>query len=396
MCTDVTRVRGDQRESKCERGARKRRADTRFEVTRVGRADCQCLRGDFRLLPLGGIAVSRHHAVHGLTWRTGYPWLFTLLSLFSFCIVVGFFAALVARYDSVLFGWFGVVIGIAFLFGGTLAISFLARAGNIHSDANGVADPFVTKLLASIPNIGIFLISIALLNLVLGYAIQLMYMGGTKGATQLKFATETHKKGAKPSLIPKCWEMSRCRPGVRETCPNYLDLHTCWKRRSGCFCDRDLANYLVGSVDRKEVQEVIDVQLNAVKSKKATAIRSHLEEAGRRPWRQQKVLCHACPLYVEHQEYKYKYWHWVSFPVTALIIVLGFDLFHAAYMAAVYGLNDVMQKLIKMGGLPDNFIPSTTGLADSPFQFVLLGVLGVLLASYVVALTDMIFLKWKL
>ncbi len=221
-------------------------------------------------------------------------------------------------------------------------------------------------------------------------------MGGTQGGQQIKFATESRKKGARPSLIPKCWEMSRCRPGVRETCPNYIDLHTCWKRRSGCFCDRDLANYLVGAVDRKEVQEIIDMQNTAAKTKRASAIRSHLQEAGRRPWRQQKVLCHACPLYVEHQEYKYKYWHWISFPVTLAIAGLSYNLFHIGYVMAVDGLNAVMEKLVAIGGLPQNFVPSTTGLADSPFQFLLLFVLAVLLASYIVAITDMIFLKWKL
>ena len=180
-----------------------------------------------------------------------FPWLLNILSIFTFCVVVGFIAAVVARYDSLVFGWFGVVLGVAALIGGPLLISVIANAGGVHADSNGTMSPFVSNLLVSIPNIGVFLIAISLLNLVLGYAIQFILLGGEKGAQQIKFANEPRKKGAyKPGAFPKCWEMSRCRPGVRETCPNFIDKKTCWKRRSGCFCDRDLANYLVGAVDR--------------------------------------------------------------------------------------------------------------------------------------------------
>lgn len=326
--------------------------------------------------------------------KTNLPWLPTLLSVFSFCLVAGFLAVLIARYDSVKFGWVGVVVGLAFLFGGPLAIAVIARAGGIRSDA---ANPFVTNLLGSISTLGVVLITIAVLNLVLGYAIQLMYMEGAQGAKQLKFANQPRTKGTKPSMVPKCWEMSRCRPGVRESCPNFVDKHNCWKRRSGCFCDRDLANYLVGAVDRGEAAEVIEMQtVTATATQKATAIRSHMQDTGRRSWRQQSILCHACPLYLEHQEYKYKYWHWVSFPATLVLLVICYPIFHICYAAVLTFLNDVLLKLVKMGGLSDNFVPTTAGLADNGFEYVVLAVLGILVASYVMALTDTFFLKWKL
>ena len=116
--------------------------------------------------------------------------------------------------------------------------------------------------------------------------------------------------------------------------------------------------------------------------------------AGRRV--QQKVLCHACPLFVEHQEYKYKYWHWVSLPLTGIIVLMCLNLFQQGYILAANFLDVIITKIVTIGGLPANFTHSTSGLADSPFQYLLLGVLAILLASYIVALTDMIFLKWKL
>lgn len=325
--------------------------------------------------------------------RTQFTWLPTVLNVCCICMVVGFLAATIARYDSVFWGWLGILFGVAFLFGGPIALAWLAHVGNIQS-----GDDLVTKTGGAFPQIGIFLLTISLFNLVVGYAIKFMYYSPERGAKQFKFADQTRRQPSqqRPGAFPKCWQMSRCRPGVRETCPNFLERQTCWKRRSGCFCDRDLANFLVGSVDRKEVQEVIDMQVQTAKSAKASEIRTHLKTSAKRPWRMQKQLCHECPLYLEHQEYKYKYWHWVSFPATVLIAIAAYEPFHEAYKWSVDILFDFMQKLVKMGGLPDNFVPSANGLADSPFQYLLLVVLSVLLASYVVAFTDTVFLKWKL
>lgn len=325
--------------------------------------------------------------------RFNYGWMFSLLSVFSFCITVGFLSALIARYDSVIFAWFGVILGIAFMFGGTLAISWLAAQGGMKPTDTA---PFVQKMLQSIPNIGGFLIAISMVSLTVGYGIKFMQYRAEHGAKTFKYVDTSRKDKYKPGLIPKCWQMSRCRPGVRETCPNFLEHATCWKRRSGCFCDRELANFLVGAVDRKDAQEVIDMQVSAAKSPKSSELREHMKNAARRPWKQQKLLCHECPLYVEHQEYKYKYWHWVSLPITFVIVAASYAYYHIAYVFAAGFLDELMKKLIAIGGLPDNFTPSVEGLADSPFEYLLLAVLAILLGSYVVGFIDTVILKWKL
>lgn len=323
-----------------------------------------------------------------------YPWMTNALGIFTFCVTVGYLALLISRYDSVFYGWLGAILGTGFIFGGPLAIAWLAAQGGVKSTDTA---SILTKLMTDIPNVGGFLIAISLMNLVFGYCVKFFYDRSSQGAKHFQFADAKPRKGThKPGPIPKCWQMSRCRPGVRETCPNFLEHATCWKRRSGCFCDRELANYLVGAVDRKEVQEVIDMQVTAGKTAKSGEIRGHLKNTPRRPWNQQKILCHQCPLFIEHQEYKYKYWHWISFPITIGIVAACYSYFEMGYKALVDFVYVFMQQVVRLGGLPDSFKPDSTGLLDSPFQYLLLGVLAVLLMSYVVGLIDTVFLKWKL
>jgi len=199
-------------------------------------------------------------------------------------------------------------------------------------------------------------------------------------------------------VFPMCWQMSRCRPGVRDHCPNFTDRVTCWRRRSGCFCDRNLANFLVSASDRKDVSEVDEMARNVASIDKAgkSAIRGHMQNSARRPWGQQRRLCHECPLYLEHQEYKYRSWHWVSFPLTAGIIALLYPYFTIGYKHAADMLDQFAIKLADLGKLPANFDPSASSLKDSPFEYVLLFMLALLLASYIVSLVDKMFLDWKL
>ncbi len=318
-----------------------------------------------------------------------------VISLFVFFSVMGGAALLAGRYKTFIPGWLGAFLGAGFLFGGNIVLSILADRGGIKS-----GDPYLKLLYEAMPNVGVSLLALSIVRLAIGFGIKFLTERGVRATNKFRYMDTTAITSEKPGYIPQCWQMSRCRPGVRMSCPNYLERVTCWKRRSGCFCDRNLANYLVSASDRGSVSEVDDMQRNIAAVSKGQAgqgaIMGHMKNATRRPWKEQKKLCHACPLYCEHQEYKYRSLHWLSFPITIVLIVVIYPLFHVGYDMGAGKLDNFMQYLMSMKKLPENFKPDASTLVGSPFEYVLLAMVGLWLASYVVAFIDRVFLEWKL
>jgi hypothetical protein len=313
--------------------------------------------------------------------KTDGSWISPALGAFAFFTNIGFA------------GWVGILIGAALLFGGRVAVTFLAAQGNVDGQ-----DPFLNQLYDYVPNVGMVVLAISIVRLMVGFALVFIYEQTRSGSKKYKYATSSANE--KPGAFPKCWQMSRCRPGVRESCPNFTDRLTCWRRRSGCFCDRNLANYLVSVSDRKDVGEIDGVARAAINMDRSAgkgAIRGYMMGAAKRPWLQQRRLCHECPLFLEHQEYKYRYWHWISFPITGGVVAVMYHLgFHEAYNWIADKLDMFMEKLVEMGKLPSNFDPSASNLKDSPFEYVLLFMVSLIIASYIVALIDKMFLDWKM
>jgi hypothetical protein len=207
------------------------------------------------------------------------------------------------------------------------------------------------------------------------------------------------KDATKRSFIPLCWQMSRCRPAVRLTCPNYIDRMTCWKRRSGCFCDRELANYLMANVDSgSDAQEVIDMEVDANKAgiKSEGSMRYYVDKSTRRPWKVQKRLCYACPLFTEHQEYKYKNLHWISLPITVGLAVALFQFFDIGYKWTTLAMANEMNNLAKHGLSEVFSADSNNSLANSSFEYVVYCVLALLLLSFVIQFVEKFFLEWKM
>ncbi|MHB9133048.1 MAG: hypothetical protein ACYDBB_18425 [Armatimonadota bacterium] len=324
--------------------------------------------------------------------KTNFDWLFNLLAWFSFAFGVGFIALLIARHEAAVPGWVGAGIGLLLYFGFSFLLPILASKGGVKTD-----DKFYESLMSATQNMGQFLLIISILQLVIKYTLQVLYQRNQTQTRSFKYLDSSNKDTQKPSMVPRCWQMSRCRPAVRQTCPNYIDRVNCWKRRSGCFCDKELANYLVNSVDHSGASEVIEFQ-SAAGPKGLVDIRARMKNAKIRPWKLQKALCFNCPVFIEHQEYKYKHLGWTAFPVTIGIVVALFSLFDTAYKAGARSLENFLVSFVQNHGafLPENFHVSATGLEDSMFEYVLLGVLSLLLAGYVIAFSETVFMKWKL
>jgi len=333
-------------------------------------------------LIVGGVALV---IVLGLITlnKIEFGWLPNVLAAVSFFLLLGFTALFFKCYASLAPGWTALVLGAALHLGGPFLIGILAKVGSLTATAG-----FVDTASKSLKDVGFFLIVLAVLRLLMGF-----YTYATSqhhvAKKQFQYLDLSKEDAAKISFIPKCWQMSRCRPAVRMSCPNYIDRRTCWGRRSGCFCDRDLANYLLQSVDTGETTEVTEVSQAAV-SRSAPPARG-----AKRPWKLQKSLCYNCPLFIEHQEYKFKHLRWISFPITLAIGAALYFPYHEGFVWFAAWLEGATQKLIALGNLPENFNPSATSLG-SGFE-IFLGVILLLLAcSWVMEFTERMFLKWNL
>ncbi|MHB9022835.1 MAG: hypothetical protein ACYC7E_01485 [Armatimonadota bacterium] len=319
-----------------------------------------------------------------------FPWLQNVINLLGLTTALGFLTFLAAGYESYFPGAIGAIIGAVFKFGSPFLFMLLNDKKIVASN-----NPVMELAGGTLPSLGFFVLALSIAALVSVFVIKFVSEHRVKHTRRYKFIDTSNKDTTKRSLIPRCWQMSRCRPAVRMTCPNYLDRHTCWKRRSGCFCDRELANYLVGSVDRKEAQEVVDMQV-AAGSQKSADIRGHLASATKRPWKLQRTLCYSCPLFIEHQEYKYKHLGWTSIPLSVGIIAALYTPYHIGYQFLAAHIDSMVDKMIALGKLPENF-NNASRLTEVPFfEYFLLAVLGLLLTSYVISFAEKIFLKWQL
>lgn len=319
--------------------------------------------------------------------KADYQWVATVFTVFKACSIVGLLALLVAEIPAAIPGWIGAGAGIL-LYCSPLLFRLLANLIELDPDTAAFK-----SLVAVCISLGITALSVCATYLAGIYAVYL-YKEFTQDKTRkLKYINpEESTKTEKPSLIPTCWQMSRCRPSVRNFCPNYLDRKTCWKKRGGCFCDRGLANYLIQNVGKGEAQEVIDIQrdANAVAAAK-TSKSPYQSNKARRPWRDQKHLCHNCPLFMEHQEYKYKRFSWLSLPICAIITVSAYHYFDMGYQ---WMATQITQWLVDTLHLPG--LNTENSLVNSPFEYVLLGIFALLLLSYVIEFMDRIFLEWRL
>lgn len=309
--------------------------------------------------------------------KTDFPWLLNVNGALMFFAILGLLAMFFAEYRSVVAGWSALVGGLFFYHAPFLILLLISFVNGNHKANIVVQLMFYCKLA------GIIAVFLSLFSLLFAYVLLFMHREKTRRESKMQFAVDAKSHVEKPSLIPKCWQMSRCRPVVRYSCPNYIDKKTCWKRRSGCFCDKELANYLINHSAKGEADEMIVMQQASSNRPTTNGLR--------RSWREQKKLCYSCPLFLEHQEYKYRRFSSMSIILTIVITGALYPLYHIAYQTGMKALDKILQGKFNIPG-----VSVDTSLVNSPFEWVLLAVLAMLLWSYLITAVDNYFLEWKL
>lgn len=276
-----------------------------------------------------------------------------------------------------------VVMATGFGLWALLPMLIRARTGLASAQALvAVAQGLITAFQAS----GSIMIVLGFLRFAVGRVIQLA--SPTRTAAQFTSASGEAALAAeraleKPSLMRKCYELHFCRAGLRTNCPRFLEGVSCWKRRSGCYCDQGLATRLLtgmGANSRAAMAE----ELHAAQRRAAQ---------GKRPSKQ-KAPCGECPIYLEHQKHKYRVISWFAYPAAAILIGLSIVSLRNGYQWLDWRLSGWLNQFqLLPHELTDKPLEVASWLSAENIAIV---VIAVLLVGLLLQLTELVIFRIKL
>jgi hypothetical protein len=177
------------------------------------------------------------------------------------------------------------------------------------------------------------------------------------------------------SLLRQCWELTRCR-SAGHICPSLRQRRSCWKRGSGCLCDLTLAQTLAQGVEAWAHEEIMAVRTRAAQV--------------RRP-------CRSCPIYEEHQEYKFRRAQYLAYPVTAGLIFLVRPALHFGYDRGLQWMDRLVAALAFMPDRAGHIFDSggvQSMVLNTNAEWVFIGCLGLLLLTYVLTGMERAVFRW--
>lgn len=293
------------------------------------------------------------------------------------------------RVDSV--GWLVVLAGVGCWW--LLPMVVRSKAVGGAHDLMVLAD----SLMASFQATGGALIGIGILRVVVGRAIAIAYAPRRATASRLPGAAALaeiaeERARARPSLMRKCWELHFCRGSMRVTCPRFIEGVSCWKRRSGCYCDQDLATRLLSTIAAKHRVQVAE-ELQSAQSRAQAYQRSLAAQRSRQRQKKAKSPCRECPLYLEHQKFKYRTLSWLAYPGAAALVAVMLPPLRAAYdwLETTLGA-----ELARMQILPDKLTADPLPIAPwLSAENAMIFMFGVLLLAILLQLLELAVFHFK-
>ncbi len=271
----------------------------------------------------------------------------------------------------------------------------------VTAKATGAASQLLAlsqSLIASFQATGGALIVIGFLRVVIGRIIAIAYSPQGAATSRLFSASAIaeiaeERTKARPSLMRRCWELHFCRGSLRVTCPRFIEGASCWKKESGCYCDQGLASRLLSGMAAKARVQVAE-ELEAAQSRAQAYNRSAAAHRQRQARKKVRTPCRECPLYLEHQKYKYRALSWLAYPLAALIVAFLVPKLHAAYQWLETNVGGALSEM--------RFLPHS--LTDAPLQQApwftaenaMMVMFGVLVVAAVLQLLEIGIFRFKL
>jgi len=194
-------------------------------------------------------------------------------------------------------------------------------------------------------------------------------------------ALAAERAAERPSLMRRCWELHFCRSSLRANCPRFLEGVSCWKRKSGCYCDEGLATQLLSGMGANSRAKVAEELQSA---QKRTRTRRQKRE----------VMCGECPVYLEHQKYKYRALSWGAYPLAAAIAGFGAAAIINAYHWVDSRLATMLDKFqILPHSLTNTPLDQASWLSAPNVTVVVVGILAL---GIILQLTEVAVFRLKL
>lgn len=319
--------------------------------------------------------------IHGLRVASyvfmGGMWGITAVSIFRF------------RENDVA-GWVGG-------FGGVLcyvALPWLVRSALMHHNANpNVASDL---LLASFRATGKVLLLITIVYFAVKVMVRLKNRPARAAAASAPMVLDTdqpHKPAEKTAprrtMLRQCWELSMCRDTLRENCPSFKLDATCWKRGTGCQCDPILARRLIDDLERKlrgEIPEKERIARERMKEQLNYRIAEHQGES----------YCRSCPIYNEHQYYKYKAFFWLAYPITGALVFVLLPVIHTVYRWIDVSVGQMLDSLQMLPHNEQALRPFVTTVYHFNAEFIFVASAALIIAAYLLDLVDYAVFQAKL
>jgi len=277
--------------------------------------------------------------------------------------------------------------GLLVFFGGpwVLAVS-LARAAN---PANNITH----QLGLAFEVTGAVVLGMVLARLVTGL-VRRVLIGRPTARVPVELTREEEesvRKGPRfRSPMRRCWELSLCTDALRDSCPAYQNRKSCWRKGEGCLCDPLFWNRAMEAADRDR-----GARLSPTQRETRERIRRQLQidtsGAARR------ARCRVCPIYDEHQHYKYRIVVWLAYPVTALIVWGLMPFIHEGFV----WFSGLLNRMVSGAAfLPDkqpetqpfmSFIIETRGI-----EFLVMLAVAFIVVSYLLELTEYLVFDVKI
>jgi hypothetical protein len=137
----------------------------------------------------------------------------------------------------------------------------------------------------------------------------------------------------KSRLYIFCWQLPYCREYLRKFCNAYEQRKSCWRVKSGCYCDEDM---ILRVMKRSSTSRLpgFDQRYSEVAGGKKSLTSA-----------QKRERCRQCFLYAEHQKQKYRMLSPLVFPATMLLMWIYLDPVRKALKFALDKTDTLAQNL---------------------------------------------------
>lgn len=305
-----------------------------------------------------------------------------LLSNFSTALTVFAWSAWISCLVSLAFAWGGETATLVVAALGLVCYVVLPMGVSAVLERQSIVPNHITdQLVAAFESVGKVALVLAMLRFV-GRTLFVLATRPTARKAEVPAADVVETISAKPAkpkerrhLIRRCWEMAYCSERLRFNCPSYVNKQSCWRRHTGCQCDPHFAIRILEPMSKAAAQQMSPDERAAVDRLLAQGILRDKHHA-------EKETCQRCPIYMEHQIYKYRAVFWLAYPLTVAAMYFGWPVIHEAYQRTEQVLTNIARGMSLLPNTQPELAPFVNGVLSVDVEVLVVAAIGLVLVSW--------------